>query len=159
MKYILAPALICAALLSACSGSKSSGEDTTAADTLAVVDTLKADTAAGQICFLRTEGNANQDSTKVHLVIKDNKVTGQMQWLPAEKDSRKGELHGTQEGNTIKAVWIFMQEGMTDTLAVEFDFPGDKLSQKPFKYNDKTGREQTDDKAGYTIVYNKVDCK
>src|SRR5688572_15705460 len=75
--------------------------DSIAADSAANDTTAQAAAAPGQICFLRTEGTQKQDSTKIHLVINGDKVTGDMQWLPKEKDARKGTLEGTQDGNVI----------------------------------------------------------
>ncbi|RCH55821.1 hypothetical protein DJ568_03430 [Mucilaginibacter hurinus] len=143
----------------ACNSNKN-GSDS---DSLAIQHTN--DTAAVNTnglldnCYLHTDGTAAQDSTKVHLIIKDNKVTGEMEWLPMEKDSRSGTLEGTREGNTIKAVWRFMQEGMADSLAVEFDVSGDKLAQKPLVVNTASGRQQTDISAGYTVTFTEVSCK
>lgn len=109
--------------------------------------------AASSLCFLRTDGKTKQDSTSVELVIKGNKVSGQMNWIPYQKDSRKGKLDGVIAGDTIKATWTFMQEGMTDTLGLKFKLDKDQLTQKPLKLNTKTGREQTDESAGYNLTY------
>ncbi len=105
------------------------------------------------LCFLRTDGKSNQDSTSIELVIKGNKVSGQMNWMPYQKDSRKGKLDGVIAGDTIKATWAFMQEGMTDTLGLKFKLDKDQLTQKPLKLNTKTGREQTDESAGYSLSF------
>jgi hypothetical protein len=148
----------CALALASCSSNPKTNQGDSIATDSSETDSLQS-TAPGHICFLHTDGTASQDSTIIHLTINGDKVSGEMNWAPKEKDSRKGTLEGTQDGNTIKAVWSFMQEGMKDTMAVEFDFPGDKLAQKPFKVDAKTGRQQTDAKAGYTIMYDKVDCK
>ena len=112
---------------------------------------------AHALCFLRTEGNNNQDTTSIELVIKDNKVTGLMNWMPFEKDSRKGKLQGTIKNDTIDAVWSFMQEGMTDTLNLKLTIIDNQLMQKPLKLNTTTGRQQTDDTAGYTLAYRTSD--
>jgi hypothetical protein len=106
--------------------------------------------AASSLCFLKTEG---KDTTSIELVTKDTKVTGIMNWLPYQKDSRKGTLDGTVNGDTINAVWSFMQEGMKDTLNLKFVLKNGELMQKPLKLNTKTGRGQTDETAGYTTVY------
>lgn len=76
-----------------------------------------------------------------------------MNWLPYQKDSRKGTLDGTIINDTIHATWTFMQEGMKDTLKLNFLFKKSQLSLKPLKLNTKTGREQTDEKAGYEIAF------
>ena len=126
-------------------------------DTLADSSTPKRTPNAHALCFLRTEGNNNQDTTSIELVIKDNKVTGLMNWMPFEKDSRKGKLNGTIKNDTIDAVWSFMQEGMTDTLNLKFTIINNQLMQKPLKFNTTTGRQQTDDTAGYTLAYRTSD--
>ncbi|OKS88481.1 hypothetical protein [Mucilaginibacter polytrichastri] len=131
-------------------------------DTVIAGDTLaKAATTAqtnhtptvSSLCFLRTEGKTNQDSTSIELVIKGDVVSGQMTWMPYQKDSRKGVLAGTIKGDTIQAKWSFMQEGMNDTLNLKFKLTKDQLAQKPLKLNVKTGRDQTDDDAGYKLLY------
>ncbi|MGF7079388.1 hypothetical protein [Mucilaginibacter sp. UYCu711] len=155
MKYI---ALGCLAtlLLAACSSPNS---DTAKTDTIINNDSLaKAKNTAVNnntptiysLCFLSKKG---RDSTSVELVVHGNKVTGQMNWLPYQKDSRKGTLYGTIINDTIHATWTFMQEGMKDTLKLNFLFKNSQLSLKPLKLNTKTGREQTDEKAGYEIAF------
>ncbi|MDP9079409.1 MAG: hypothetical protein M3O71_18410 [Bacteroidota bacterium] len=106
--------------------------------------------AASSLCFLKTDV---KDTTSIELVTKDTKVTGEMNWLPYQKDSRKGTLNGVVKGDTINAVWSFMQEGMKDTLNLKFVLKNGELMQKPLKLNTKTGREQTDETAGYSTVY------
>lgn len=112
-----------------------------------------------EYCFYATEGTAAQDTTKVNLHINGDKVTGDMNWLPKEKDARKGTLMGNLTGNVIKALWSYGQEGGTDTLSVEFQLRGNQLAQKPYKYDAKTGKQQTDNAAAYTVIYNMKNCK
>jgi hypothetical protein len=76
-----------------------------------------------------------------------------MNWIPDQKDSRKGTLEGTVKGDNIDAVWSFMQEGMKDTLSLKFKLNNNELSQKPLKLNVTSGRDQTDESAGYTLNY------
>lgn len=138
-------------------GIKTGGTDTViAGDTLAKsksTPTTNNTPTTSAMCFERGEGKNNIDSTYVQLLVKGNKVTGEMNWLPFEKDARKGLLTGTQKGDTIRAVWTFKQEGMTDSIQVAFKLDGNNLTQKPFKADAKTGRQFTDDAAGYTIKY------
>ncbi|MEO6497438.1 MAG: hypothetical protein ABIN95_00430, partial [Mucilaginibacter sp.] len=94
---------ICAAMLASCSSNQNTSQsDSVATDSSATAPVRNATT--GDVCFLHTDGTANQDSNLVHLKIDGNKVTGDMKWIPKEKDSRKGTLEGTQQGNTIKAL-------------------------------------------------------
>jgi hypothetical protein len=149
MKYL---ALGCIATLFLAACTSSSKKEVT--DTLNSKDTVASngkDTAdVYSVCFLHTMG---KDSTAVELMIKGENVTGNLNWLPYEKDSRKGILAGTIKNDTIHAKWSFMQEGMKDTIGVNFLLKGETLAQKPLKFNSKTGREQTDESAGYTILY------
>jgi len=157
MKYYV---IICALALASCSGNGNKGTDTTATEGKDTALATKANTPAQNMeyCFIHTDGTSAQDTTAVHLVINANKVSGDMNWMPKEKDSRKGALLGTIEGNNIKAVWSFQQEGMTDTLAVEFKLSSQTLAQKPFVLNTKTGRQQVDTKADYTVIFNIDNC-
>ncbi|QQL48549.1 hypothetical protein [Mucilaginibacter ginkgonis] len=145
-----------AAVITACSApaDKTSKTDTVVAgDTLAKSSDTKTTNntpTVSSLCYLHTQG---KDSTSVELVIKGNKVSGVMNWLPYEKDSRKGKLDGTVKDSVINAVWTFMQEGMTDTMNVAFRVSNNTLAQKPLKLNTKTGRQQTDNSADYSVIY------
>ena len=162
MKY-LNPLCIASLLIASCSSNNSKpvnkdSVDVHTADTGKIAKAADSSTASS-LCFLRTEGKNNQDSTSVELIIKDNKITGQMNWMPNQKDNRRGTLQGSIKGDTINAVWSFMQEGMSDTLNLKFKLSNNELSQKPLKLNVTSGRDQTDELAGYSLnykVFNKV---
>jgi hypothetical protein len=142
-------------LIASCSSnnSKSVNKDSiTTSDTGKIIKTASS-SVVSSFCFLRTEGKSNQDSTSIELIIKGDKISGQMNWMPDQKDSRKGTLEGSVKGDSINAVWSFMQEGMKDTLGLKFKLSNNELSQKPLKLNVTTGRDQTDESAGYTLNY------
>jgi len=153
MKYFN---LLCTAslLIASCSSNsnKTENKDASKADSSEVTAAPAAATDTSR-CFLLTEGKKNQDTTTIELAIKNGKVIGQMNWLPYQKDSRKGTLTGTAKGDTINAVWNFMQEGMKDTIGLKLVLNGNRLIQKPLAFDAKTGRQHTDEKAGYTVVY------
>jgi len=152
--------IICALALASCAGNGNKKADTTTAiigDTTAK-SVMKSPAQDMDYCFVRTEGTSNQDTTAVHLLLKGGKVTGEMKWLPKEKDSRKGTLNGTIKGDEIKAVWSFMQEGMKDSIDVAFKLSAQELAQKPMKVNTTDGRQETDDAAGYTLIYKLDNC-
>jgi len=154
-KYVV----ICAMALASCAGNNQKA-DSVKTDSTTMDTSTKPNIPAQDMeyCFIRTDGTAAQDTTAVHLNIKQGKVTGEMKWIPKEKDSRKGTLEGTISGDTIKAVWSFMQEGMKDTLGVEFKLSAQQLAQKPSLFNKDTGREQLINNAGYTIIYKLDNC-
>lgn len=153
MKYLN---IICAAslLMAACTQNSTKTEnkdaDKPTDSTLVKNNAAATDTSR---CFLLTEGKNNQDTTTVELAIKKGKVTGQMIWLPYQKDKRKGTLEGVIKDDSIHAVWSFMQEGMRDSIPLKFLLKGNLLIQKPLKFDEKTGKQQTDEKAGYTVAY------
>ena len=111
-----------------------------------------------QYCFYHTDGTAAQDTTMVNVTINGDKVTGKMNWIPKEKDARKGKLDGKLTGNAIKALWTYGQEGTKDTMTVEFQLRGNGLAQKPYKYDAKTGAEQTNAAADYNVIYTMKNC-
>ncbi|RFZ94736.1 hypothetical protein D0C36_04145 [Mucilaginibacter conchicola] len=152
--------IICALALASCAGNGDKKADTTATATgdTAATSGMKAPAQDMDYCFIHTEGTSNQDTTAVHLLLKSGKVTGEMKWLPKEKDSRKGTLNGTITGDEIKAVWSFMQEGMKDSINVAFKLSAQELAQKPLKVNAADGRQVTDETAGYTLIYKLDNC-
>lgn len=158
MKYLN---MICAAsvLIAACTsnGTKTENKDADKPIDSAVVGNTTNAASDTSRCFILTEGKSSRDTTTIELAIKGEKVTGQMNWLPYQKDSRRGPLKGTFKGDTITAVWSFMQEGTRDSIDLKFKMATNQLTQKPLKVNTKTGREETDEAAGYTVVYRATD--
>ena len=151
---------MCTLALASCAGNGNKGADTTLNAANDTSDNHKPNTPAQNMeyCFIRTEGTSNQDTTAIHLVLKAGKVSGEMQWLPKEKDARKGTLLGDVDGKVIKAVWTFMQEGVKDTMSVKLRISAQQLIQKPYKVL-KDGRQVTDDAADYTIIYRLDNCE
>jgi hypothetical protein len=154
--------LLAVGLGASCSGTHSNNTDTLTTsgnhkDT-ALANAADAPPVNMQYCFYHTDGTQAQDTTSVNMLINGDKVTGKMSWLPKEKDARKGTITGTLKGNAIKAVWTFMQEGTKDTIGVEFQLRGNALAQKPYQYDAKTGRQQTNIKADYSVIYSMKNC-
>jgi hypothetical protein len=156
--------LVSIVLLASCSGGNNVADNDTTISKLSAADTQLGSAANAPLvnmryCFFYTDGTRAQDTTEVSIFINGNKVTGDMYWMPKEKDARKGTLTGTLAGNTIKAMWNYNQEGSADTMAVEFQLRGNALAQKPYQYDAKTGRQQTNKAAAYTVIYNMKNCK
>lgn len=112
-----------------------------------------------QFCFLKVEGQKNQDSTQVTLILRGDTVEGKMIWLPAEKDARRGTIKGTRKDNIITAIWSFMQEGSHDSLPLQFKLKGDTLLQKEFAVDPATGRQIIRRDAAYKDKLLRVDCR
>lgn len=158
MKYAL---IICTLALASCTGNaekRARGITVSANKDTLSVKTLNAPAQNMEYCFVHTEGSTAQDTTAIHLIIKGNKVGGEMNWLPKEKDKRKGTLAGTLNGKIINAMWTFMQEGQKDSLPLAFQLSSQQLAQKPLIINETTGRQQSDAKADYTVFYVMDNC-
>ena len=111
------------------------------------------------MCFQHVEGNRNQDTSYIHLILNNSIVTGQYDHIPYEKDSRKGIIKAVKTVNKIKGVWIYSQEGMQDSLDIAFKLQGSRLLQKPFSVDLSTGRQILKDTSDYSIQYIKRSCK
>ncbi|SKB91242.1 putative periplasmic lipoprotein [Daejeonella lutea] len=111
------------------------------------------------LCFQKLAGTANQDTTSLKLTLDGDNVTGDFGHYPKEKDRRVGRINATRDGDLIKGTWVYMQEGTNDTLQVEFKLSGDKLVQKNYTIDPKTGREVFSDASVFNIEFDKVDCK
>lgn len=83
------------------------------------------------LCFLSTanevqvENQVLRDSVILKLEIKGKKVTGIYEWVPAEKDSRRGRFEGTKVGENITGKYDFWQEGIQDTLPINIQIKED----------------------------------
>ena len=141
-------------LLSACN----SNQKTTVQDTTTDADTSNTIATPRQMCFQRLEGSANQDTTFLNLTIEGENVTGNLNHMPKEKDSRKGTISGKIKDNIITGLWSFMQEGMNDTLSVEFRLEKDILLQKSYGVDKSSGRQKLTDTSSFSIKYKNIPC-
>lgn len=143
--------------LISCGGSSDQKKETSKITKEGIVDTTMRSTS-GRYCFLRTEGTHEQDTTVVQFTVDGDRVEGVMNWIPDEKDSRRGILTGTISDDEIKAMWSYVQEGMDDSMIVAFKLTPQQLAQKPLKVNTATGRQETDEAADYTVMYKQDNC-
>jgi hypothetical protein len=105
MKKIIISTLCIMAMFSSCQNKKP--ENTTVAETPSISE------MEAKKCFLSI---VNQDTTRVSLLIDGDKITGEMDWIPFQKDKRIGTLVGKKNANgELELVYSFMQEGMSQT--------------------------------------------
>ncbi len=109
-------------------------------------------------CYIRTVGSVQQDTTLIHLAIDGSVVNGKISWIPFEKDSRRGTLRAVKDGEIIKGVWTYMQEGMADSVDVEFKISGEKLYQKAYEIDESTGKLIVNETLGYPMEFTRIDC-
>ncbi|MXV14947.1 hypothetical protein [Hufsiella ginkgonis] len=110
-------------------------------------------------CFEHLEGTDSTDVTALHLVINNDEVTGELNWIPKEKDARKGMIRGTRQGDLIRGIWTFSQEGMSDSLEVEFKISGNNVLQRSYAIDQATGKEYLDDGSSFDRVFKPAPCK
>ncbi|WP_374164587.1 hypothetical protein [Arcticibacter sp. MXS-1] len=156
IRHITIPAAIALVLLAgACNQKKGHrSSENTSAD--AATD---GNSSSQQFCFLKVEGQQSIDSTQVTLLLRGDTVEGKMNWVPAEKDARRGTIKGTRKGNIITGVWSFIQEGSHDSLPLQFKLNGDTLLQKEFAVDPATGRQIIKADAAYKDKLLRVDCR
>ena len=124
MKYLKLLA-IAGMFFTACKEApKTEAVETTNSDTTTVVTPP----AEVRECYSYAFGPKNLDSVNVSLNINGNTVTGSMDQLFHEKDSGRGTLTGTKDGNNISGTWTYMIEGSNQTEEIVFTINADKLT-------------------------------
>ena len=124
-----------------------------------IVKDTSAISQSSRLCFQRLEGSSKQDTATVSFLIQNNEVTGIFNTIPHEKDSRTGTIKGQKNGDIIKVLWSFMQEGIRDTLSVEFKLSSNKLYQRSFDIDKKTGRQKLGKDSKFSIEYQPINCE
>ncbi len=144
--------------LNACQNQPKSA-DTTVNEVPPPPPPVAAELMDGTYCY---EYRVGQDVTTVKLVVNGNDIIGDMNWIPFEKDSGRGTLKGTRNGNEISAVWTYVIEGSNQTEEVMFKTEGEQLMRKTGELVDEKmdGNLKMKDPnfAQYTETYTKVAC-
>jgi len=71
---------------------------------------------------MRISGKQKRDTLTINLQIERDNLAGEMTNDIFEKDIKRGKLRGKVNGKEISAVWTFIQEGITDSVRVNFRF-------------------------------------
>lgn len=88
----------------------------------------------GDYCFLKV--TAGKDSTKLKVSVKDNLISGTMEFLPFEKDSSKGTFKGSKNAeNDYDVVFDYFQEGQKDSEKLIFKFDEKEMDIEGQKYD------------------------
>lgn len=126
----------------------------------------------GKHCFLETveheepviyKGDTIRliDSTIINLEIIGNKVTGRMDWIPAEKDSGRGTLEGTIDGNIVTALYSYTIEGSDQQQEEIFEIRKNELAVKIgelVEYENMVLRFKDPNTAVFRDVFPRVPC-
>lgn len=135
---------------------KTSGDEKVGADSTIT----KADTNNGTSeCYINTK---NKDSMLLHLTIKNNSVTGDMNYHVSGKDKNKGTLQGEIRGDTIFADYTFMSEGKESVRQVAYLKKDNSLLEGYGDAEEKGGKMVFKNTGslyfGKGVVLQKTDC-
>ncbi|RYD51453.1 MAG: hypothetical protein EOP52_10705 [Sphingobacteriales bacterium] len=161
MKFIFAPlaALPLFSMVVACNPPEADHAPGTAAVANPPVAVSQEATLPGTMCFLNVEG---RDTSHIQLTITGSQISGNYDWLPYEKDARRGTLKGTMEGSgaeqKVRGTWSYMQEGMNQELPFEAMLTRETLRQRDYESDAATGQEKLSAAATYPVVFNAVAC-
>jgi uncharacterized membrane protein len=93
-------------------------------------ETLTADIAPGRYCYHRmTLPGADPGTGDVQLLAVEVQglfAQGKYDWLPAEKDARRGTFDGVLDGHTVHGVYEFSQEGQRDEAPIAIRLGNDE---------------------------------
>jgi hypothetical protein len=136
------------------------GETTTTVTTTAPAHT-DPPAPSNQMCFLSAE---NRDTTSVTLIIDGDKIKGEMNWLPYEKDGAIGTLEGTKNAaGEFELMYNYVIEGssQSETKVMKIE-NGDlmiKVGLLVDPKNDGHLRYKDVSKAKYKETLKRISCK
>jgi hypothetical protein len=115
----------------------------------------------GKKCFMSA---INKDTTRVSIQIDGDRITGDMVWLPYQKDKRVGTLMGTKNANgELELTYNFMQEGMSQTeikiMKIENDILLIKHGDLEDPKNDGNMKYKDASKATFSEKIPKAECE
>lgn len=144
-------------LFSACQTSGETENKTVETDSTTKNASTKVESGE-KLCF---QADFNKDVSELKLHLDGEKVTGELNILPYEKDAAVGTLTGVKKDNIIHAEWVYIIEGNKQSEEVEFKLEGDKAFQRLGEFEDKNGKLvlKPSDKILYSDPMTKVDCK
>lgn len=143
----------------ACNSNEESNTSQTVQDSMpAAVTTQPGTGGLDSVCFIRTEGIGNVDTMALKLFTEGNEAWGKLMYLYSEKDWRMGRFTGKRNGDMVKAKWVFLQEGMQDSVDLSFKLQGNSAFQQNMQVDKKTGKETLSDTAAYSREYRRIDC-
>ncbi len=152
MKKIILNVLAIIAILSSCQNAK---QEKTTTETPSISE------LEGKQCFMSA---LNKDTTRVSIQIDGDKITGDMDWIPYEKDKRVGTLVGVKNANgELELTYNFMQEGMSQTetkiMKIENDVLFIKHGELEDPKNDGNMKYKDASKATFSEKIPKTNCE
>ena len=100
--------------------------------------------------FTHTMDKNKKDIDELKLEINNGIVSGEYNYKPALKDARKGKIEGTIKDSIIHAKYMFMQEGIADTVSLKI-----VLKENQTSIIDEDKRPEL----GLPKTLNKINCE
>lgn len=104
-----------------------------------------------EYCFIKADGLNKKDTSILHLIIKGEKVRGELLFRPHKKPAKTGIIKGTLKGNAIQCEFFYHI-----LTAEESEIQTWELSAKSIILKKSTGKKQVP-KMPYSLPM--VDCK
>ncbi len=143
---------------------KTTAENKTTTDNKVANDSIASEktNSANEVseCYVNTK---SKDSMLLHLTVKNNIVTGNMNYQIAGKDKNKGTLQGEMRGDTLFADYTFMSEGTQSVRQVAYLKKDNSLLEGYGDVEEKGNKMVFKNTGklnfGKGVVLQKIDCK
>ncbi|RYD57453.1 MAG: hypothetical protein EOP56_09100 [Sphingobacteriales bacterium] len=155
MRKLIIPALLC---LAACNNSEETKTEVVTDTVATTTPEPMTSNALDSNCYILTEGKGNVDTMAMKLFTEGNEAWGKLMYLYHEKDWRMGRFHGTRSGDVVNAKWVYLQEGMQDSVDISFKLQSNSAFQKNLHYDKATGKDVLIDSAAYGREFKRIDC-
>lgn len=164
MKKIAMAIFAVSTILVACESKETKdSENTTTTNTTEeskeVIETPKPVVSDAMCYASNTDGN----DVEMRLDRSGDNVTGTLNYALKEKDSNKGTISGTMNGDVLIADYTFNAEGTTSVRQVAYQVKDGKATEGYGDMEEKNGKMVFKDPAnisfGKGVVLTKVDCK
>ena len=118
----------------------------------------KKEAKADTFCYVISDGENNENINAVKLVIKGDKVTGELKYITANEPPASGQLNGTIKDGIITADWTFVKQSNYYKIPVAFKMTKNAVFQKPSAVN-QDGQAYIPEDGEYSYEFPRVDCE
>jgi hypothetical protein len=115
-------------------------------------------TESKEFCFRKISGIQNRDTLEMSFRITGKSIQGELRQAIFEKDQRIGPISGEWNGRLFRVAWFYQQEGIRDTLPVQFLITPAGVLMAPLGEGEKTGGQAANIDTGNWITIQQVSC-
>lgn len=118
----------------------------------------KKEAKADTFCYVMSDGENNENINAVKLIIKGDKVTGELKYITANEPPAVGQLNGTIKDGIITADWTFVKQSNYYKVPVAFKMTNKAIFQKPSAVN-QDGQAYIPEEGEYSYEFPLVNCE